>query len=122
MKPEDINRACAELCGWTGIHLYEDDAGPSFWSGEPPEDYWKTQPPHLKAMRKGYGTTLPRFTESLDAAQMAFRALAKEQQLGAAFQLCGLSTKHGGLIAMSATPTQWCESILRAAGRWKGNQ
>lgn len=90
MKPEAINRACAELCGWKQI-----------------DGMWH----HPDGTPIGF---TPPFTTSLDAAQMAFKALTDEQQMQAMFAL----PDDLGWIFL-ATPLQWCEAILRAAGKWK---
>lgn len=36
MTPEELRIRCAELDGWRNVYLYEDNAGPSMWVGDPP--------------------------------------------------------------------------------------
>ena len=97
MTPGSINRACAELCGW-----------------EPqPEGTFHPDNP--------VGQIPPSFTTSLDSAQMAFKALTKEQQDVAEFTLWKIARKPIGqpMFFMGCTPPQWCEAILKAAGKWE---
>lgn len=133
MTPDQINRACAELCGWKlaksayGDYevLYRPDGSECrhcYNSGD-----WETLISFGQAIRY---KKLPDFTASLDAAQMAFKALTEEQKKYALYKLWFLLFPSSDacpedhfllediVLLMLATPLQWCEAILRAAGRW----
>ena len=121
MTPEQINRACAELCGWKLAPWSKDDRGRPM---EPVEMWFAP------------GETIPhemfplhRFTTSLDAAQMAFKSLSEEEQEACTSILCDLVafdsegwTETQVVKLMKATPAQWCEAILRAVEKWSGNE
>lgn len=112
MTEEAINRACAELCGWRANGLCGPDA---------------LHHPTKCACFDGEACKIPRFTQSLDAAQLAFKALTDEQKASASAEL-GVMLELSNIFdwslndvanVMLATPLQWCEAILRAAGLWK---
>lgn len=118
MNPEAINRACAELCGWKlaksayGDYevLYRPDGSECrhcYNSGE-----WETLSSFGQAL---HYKKFADFTTSLDAAQMAFKALTPPQRTDACWLLVELFKQP----AMLATPLQWCEAILKAAGKWE---
>lgn len=101
MTNDQINRACAELCGWkyNGPAALKDEAH-GCWICPGNMDH------QLEF--------LPPFTTSLDAAQKAFRALTEEQQMQAL-----LALPDDLVWIFLATPLQWCEAILKAAGKWE---
>lgn len=98
MTNDAINRACAELCGWRDCYLSQNGEPWGFNAG------------------LSYSQALPPFTTSLDAAQMAFKALTEEQQVRASYKIINIAP---GSMPMLATPLQWCEVILKAAGKWE---
>lgn len=104
MTPDAINRACAELCGWTGINE----------TGGCPVGF---DPQLVEAGQHAVNCVqrVPPFTTSLDAVQMAFKTLTEEQQWWAGFHLA----KFGIVNMLLATPFQWCEAILKATGKWE---
>jgi hypothetical protein len=54
---------------------------------------------------------------------MAFKALTEEQQDVAEFTLWKIARKPGKpMFFMGCTPLQWCESILKAAGKLEESQ
>ena len=119
-KPTDEQLAglrvrIAELDGWRNVHLYEDDAGPSFLVGDPP----KSHP--LKLGRRD--RKVPHFTSSLDAIIRAIRKQPDEGQHGHSVLLAQLvfeNPNHGWqswidtrAIAL-AEPWQHCVALDRA--------
>lgn len=109
MTPEEINQACAELCGFyqdrrrvAGDLGYTDD-----W-----EDCWRDK--EGKELH-----SLPSFTTSIDAAQKVFRALPTMRQRAEANTILADIGLNEASSFMSLTPVQWCEATLRAAGKWR---
>lgn len=94
----------AMATGWRDIGFYEDNAGPSFWHGEPPEEWWTTQPAHIKAARKDFGVQLPNYFGDLNAMQEAKKHAYKTQPPGWSgdFEECLLE------ICSHRQRPQWC--------------
>lgn len=108
MKPEAINRACAELCGWINVGMWrQTNLDEEKMCGIPPGEKPHWQRP------------VPPFTTSLDAAQRVFMALKPEQKQAADYYLREFMSKSGIVHFMPVEPTQWCEAILRSAGLWR---
>lgn len=123
MTQEAINRACAELCGWKNVRMHYGTMVDARYRDE------------LIGDHEIFGSAwrIPNYTASLDAAQMAFRALHMPRRKAQAIhilsidilKLCPLAGDYfmaqevDVCAIMLATPLQWCEAILRAACRWE---
>ena len=115
MTPEQINRVCAELHGWKHNKYYDSEHGRRAWVQPDGRNVWEDQ--------------LPKYTESLKDAQELFKSLTEEEQEACASILCDLVafdsegwTETQVVKLMKATPAQWCEAILRAVEKWRGNE
>ena len=112
MKPEDINRAIAEHCGWKKVY-----------NGPEPDNRWVT-PTGLH-----YRTTkdLPNYHGDLNAMHEAEKTLGRKwmpyvPMLARVIAEC--HDKHTKVsvpssVLLSATAVQRAEAFLRTVGKWK---
>jgi hypothetical protein len=100
MKPEEINKAIAETCGFKFIQRScKKMKGVSVTSD-------------------GYLVEIPNYHGSLDAIVPVVRALKSECIHKVAYLLFQI-TLHGPMFSSHlATPAQWCEAYLKAKGLW----
>lgn len=105
----------ADLCGWTKIGWYEDNAGPGFWHGIPPTKLnanWEVVDQDSKP--------LPDVLNDLNAVHLAELALTDEQYRLFHYELHRLRNNDCMPICKchSAPSAHRVEAILRATGRW----
>ena len=126
MTPEEINQACAELCGWKHV-VYT----PARQVSASPYNVWipSTHVGVRPIDDEGDGKRgIPNFTDSLEAAQMAFNALdenSKVYAIGSLLKMLNLQCAFVvGITSVvelmtKITPAQWCEVTLKAVGKWR---
>ena len=109
MKPEDINRAIAEHCGWKKVY-----------NGPEPDNRWVT-PDGLH-----YCTTkeLPTYHDDLNAMHEAEKHLDEEQTLTQMRLMlpqpfCDRASWLGMAMLLQATAAQRAEAFLRTINKWK---
>lgn len=124
MTPDEQRIAIAEACGWTKIHFYEDNAGPGFWSGDPPPKlnaYWEVIDQR--------SDRLPDYLNDLNAVHKAWLTLIDgHESLEDKFNLAidrllfeggFLKTRLIVSLRINATASVRAKAILIALGKWK---
>jgi hypothetical protein len=120
VKPEDINRAIAEHCGWQFLPERDTRLGPQpeLWEGPDGDRFFespfKDWPPY------------PNYHGDLNAMRKAENTLTDEQFGRYCFSLqhlyLELSQYRSALGAISATADQRAEAFLRTIGKWKESE
>lgn len=117
MTDEEINRAIAEACGWTGIRMHFNDTLQCEWlMGCPPN-------PHVEV-------ALPNYCQDLNAMHEAWRSLeTRRKRIEFSVYLRVKVVADGGhqtsfnedIVACveNATARQRAEAFLRTAGKWR---
>lgn len=111
MKLEDQIKAIAELDGWSNVTIYPSE---------------NNQVDGFKPNGMGWSECLP-YTTSRDAIVPVIEKQTEEMQLKTIYTLSKTMTHPKDwdyvtgwmLLAIKATPTQLCEALLRATGKWK---
>lgn len=111
MTSEAQRIAIAQACGWTGVHWYEDNAGPPILSGIPPTSFKETG-----RKEKTYGGTVPDYLNDLNAMHEAEKVLPTLQR-GLYRDI--LVDFAGNSYACFATATQRAEAFLRTLNLWR---
>ena len=113
MTKIDQRIALAEARGWTKVELYEDNAGPPIWHGNPPADF---------IGRNKYDTTLTQIT--LDEMFIVEKELLAQSiytyraYVSILYQVMSKERDDASLL-VHATAWQKCEAVLRLLGDWK---
>lgn len=114
MKPEEINRAIAEWCGWT--HLERS----GILLPDPP---WRGYPHHDAIV--GQKQQIPNYYSNLNACAEFEKALTTMHQrvdyLNTLEGICfsGDQNPDTWFDQVTASPPQRCEALLRTLGLWR---
>jgi hypothetical protein len=106
MKPEAINKAIAEYCGWTEI-MWDDQEGCAILTGRRPKD--------------SVILFVPNYYNDLNAMHEAERVLTTQQCCRYESMLQAHAHKDAKFTGFSfhATSQQRAEAFLRTVGKWK---
>lgn len=119
MTKERIRIVMAEACGWNDINLYEDNHGPSFWSGYPPAIVGADKNNEWQSIKAEHHKPLPNYPDDLNAVHEAEKTLdinslsryADElEKVCVPVHICPLT--HWQSVIM-ATALQRCEAFIK---------
>ena len=108
MTDQEIRIAVAEVAGWK-----RQRGTPIVYGGTHIKSGW------LNKKGKFY-TTLPDYTNDLNAIREAVMVQSKDVQKEFAFNLTRAYLRKGRNAIHQLTARDWCEALLRAMGKWIG--
>lgn len=103
--------AIAKSRGWTDIDFYEDNAGPGFWSGYPPDTIGIDKFGEWDLKRAIHRKPLPDYLDDLNAIRevMEFHWVIRKEITRQLIDICQTPED-----AIFASPQQLVDALLRA--------
>lgn len=125
MKAEAQRIAIAEVCGWTKVEWYEDNAGPPLLHGFPPPIVGTDSGSEWEWQQSRHSKHVPNYLSDLNAMHEALATLTEEDQSKFCWRLTevvrrgkpvGTGVRHWDEI--NATASQLAEAFLLTIGKW----